>query len=410
LANVNGDRCVDLVAGAPHTGRTTKDRGAVDILLMTPTLPQTTTVVRIDGPQGGSLFGSSLAMTRHGDVRDLWVGAPGYSTAAGTGIGAVLHYTIAPGAAPVLAQTVLNPNPVAGDHFGALLDSGTGLTSTADPTKKDAFVLVGTPDKTVVAAGTGAQPGAGEVEWIRSLVTTGAGSIVTTLNQSGTTATPERGDHFGAAIAAGDVGQPTLIGTPGEDVQGVVDAGLLGWTILHADGSRPFLRTTDQTKSDVAGTAEPGDQFASSVLLDRTVRNIDGDYLAVVGVPGEDVGKVKDAGQVQRFWVSDIENGVPAELTPVLVQGGSQLRDRVEAGDRVGASLSLRLLDDGSVPAGLLAPVIGIPGEGGATSSGAGIVAYATDVAGQTPWHLVGYSGGAVTGLHYGAVLGRVSQ
>ena len=341
LANINGDVCVDLVVGAPNTGTTSHNRGAVDVLLMTPTLPQTTTVVRIDGPQPGSLFGSSLAMTQHGNVRDLWVGAPGYSSGAGTGIGAVLHYTIAPGGTPVLAQTIVNTDPVAFDHFGAVLDSGTGLTSTADPTKQDAFVMVGTPDRTVEGPGTGPQPGAGEVEWIRSLATTGAGSIMAVLNEATpSTITAERGDHFGFSIAAGDVGQPTLIGDPGEDLRTTVDAGLVARTSLAADGSVAHIYTFDQSQPNIAGSAEQGDQFGYRVGLDPSAVSPDGaGMLGLVGVPGEDIGSVRDAGQVQRrAWVGD----EPASTRAGQIPGS----DRTGRGEAVAmtAQATTRLL------------------------------------------------------------------
>lgn len=406
LANINGDRCVDLVVGAPGTGSTAKSRGAVDILLMTPTLPELTTAARIDGPQAGSRFGAALAVTRHGSVVDLWVGAPGYSTPTVAEAGAVLRYTIGPSGVPALTQIITLDHPVAGDHFGAVLDSGTGLTSSADPAKKDAFVMVGTPDRTVDGPGTGPQAGAGEVQWIRSLATTGAGSIMAVLSEATpSTTTAERGDHFGFSISAGDVGQPTLIGVPGEDLRTTVDAGLVARTAVAADGTVAHITTFDQSRADVPGSAEAGDQFGYSVTLNPTAPSGDGGILAFVGAPGEDIGSVRDAGEVQRFWMYANPSVGSTDVPPLLYQGNGGLRDLVEAGDRVGATLSMRL----AAADGTLGPVVGVPGESGATSAAAGIAEYSTNRNGDNVWRLTGYYAGAVSGLHYGAVLARLA-
>ncbi len=408
--NVNGDRCVDLVIGAPHTGQTLKDRGAVDIMLMTPTLPQTTSLVRIDGPQAGDLFGTAVTMTRRGADRDLWVGAPGYSAGGKTGIGAVFRYTIAPGSAPVLAQTILAPTPVAGDHFGAVLGWANGIPSTSSPGNFDSFVVVGSPDRTV-----NGQAGAGEVEWIRSAVTTGDGSELFTVNEglSGLGLTVKKGDHFGFSLAVGGAASPTLIGIPGRDIGTAVDAGAVAIVSMYTNGQLyPDRYTLHQSQAGVGGVAESGDQFGDAVAVNYTYQPRDDTVVGWVGVPGEGVGKVAHAGQVQRFGVSTFYP--PEEIAPLLTQGKGGLKDTIEANDRVGASLALQLMDPAADPghAGVTpvpeSPVIGVPGEGGAHTTGAGIVAYGTDEQGIPPWRLGGYYGGAVSGLHYGAVLAQL--
>jgi hypothetical protein len=249
-------------------------------------------------------------------------------------------------------------------------------------------------------------PGAGEVEWIRSLNTTGAGSIAAVLSEASPgTITAEAGDHFGFSIAAGDVGQPTLIGDPGEDLRTTVDAGLVARTTLSADAAQPFAFTFDQSQPNVPGSAEAGDQFGYAVALNPTAPSGDGGMMAFVGVPGEDIGSVRDAGEVQRFWMYANPAVGSTDVPPLLYQGNGGLQDRVEAGDRVGASLSMRLASSD----GTLGPVIGVPGESGASAPGAGIAEYSANRNGDNGWRLTGFYGGAVTGLHYGAVLAQIA-
>lgn len=407
VANVNGDACADLLVGAPHTGTTLKDRGAVDIVLMTPTLPQTTSLVRIDGPQAGDLFGTAVTMTRRGADRDLWVGAPGYSTGGQTGVGAVFHYTIAPGSAPVLAQTILAPSPVAGDHFGAVLGWGNGIPSTSSPGNFDNFVVVGSPDRTV-----NGQAGAGEVEWIRSAATTGDGSELFTVNEglAGLGLTVKKGDHFGFSLAVGGAASPTLIGIPGRDIGAAVDAGAVAVVSMYINGQLyPDRYTVHQSQNGYSGVAESGDQFGYAVAINDTYQPKDDTVVGWVGVPGEGVGQVAHAGQVQRFGFSTFYP--PGEIAPLLTQGKGGLKDTIEANDRVGASLALQLKAPYSTATTPIpqSPVIGVPGEGGAHTSGAGIVAYGTDEQGLPPWRLGGYYGGAVSGLHFGAVLAQLA-
>ncbi|MGC4836283.1 hypothetical protein ACLQ3D_17465 [Micromonospora vinacea] len=115
---------------------------------------------------------------------------------------------------------------------------------------------------------------------------------IITQRTAGVPDDPEAEDHFGAALAVGDVTgdgrADVLVGTPGEDIGSRVDAGSI--TLLK--GSAAGLTGTgaqalDQNHSAVPDASENGDKFGSSIALlnlDRT-----GGLDAVVASPGEEV-------------------------------------------------------------------------------------------------------------------------
>jgi hypothetical protein len=175
------------------------------------------------------------------------------------------------------------------------------------------------------------------------------------------------GDEFGAALAVtyrlapgtiGDRIHDLWVGAPGHDVGGKVDAGAIYRYALSPSGVATYLESITQNSRLVPGAAEPGDRFGS-VLGGSSVRNG-----VVVGVPDEDVGRLKDAGIVQRIRT----NLTTEALT--RGQGYSQntrgVHGRAEAGDRFGAAMS-----GGSTYGG---HTIGVPGEDVGRAKDAGAV------------------------------------
>jgi hypothetical protein len=179
--------------------------------------------------------------------------------------------------------------------------------------------------------------------------------LVLSQDTIGVPGTAEKGDRFGSAVhlvADRPVGFATLVvGTPGEDVGTRKDAGSVTIAQVSTDLELPGItptRTVDQNSTGMAGAAEAGDQLGAAVSSIR-----DGSVIRfLAGAPGEDVGRVRDAGQVQtvgdgRSWTQK-SKGVPGS---------------VEAGDRLGASLA------GSPATGATRVLVGIPGEDGATGA-----------------------------------------
>jgi hypothetical protein len=179
----------------------------------------------------------------------------------------------------------------------------------------------------------------------------------------------EPGDHFGAALAG-----TYFTGVPGEDVGSAVDAGMVVAGTI--DG-------ITQNNEGVPGAPESGDQFGTSLAVYRSHQYEPTHEFLYIGVPGEDLGTAKDAGQVATIYVSTDGFGV-------FGRGGlseDPTAGTVDAGDRFGATLgSYRVLNPGGGEgrewSGLL--LIGAPG----SRSGAGEVITAE----------TGYEGDELTG------------
>ncbi|WP_255950223.1 FG-GAP-like repeat-containing protein [Streptomyces odontomachi] len=126
------------------------------------------------------------------------------------------------------------------------------------------------------------------------------GEDTVTQDSTGVPGASESGDGFGYEVSMGDVdgdGYDDLaIGAPGEDLNGIADAGMV--TVLHGSSigfREPRAQALAQDTPGVPGDNEAGDGFGGEVFLSDTTG--DGKADLVVGVPWENGGN----GQAVAF-------------------------------------------------------------------------------------------------------------
>jgi hypothetical protein len=175
--------------------------------------------------------------------------------------------------------------------------------------------------------------------------------------------TPEVGDMFGAALAAGDFDNDGFadlaVGAPGEAVGAADAAGAV--SVLY--GSATGLTTSGgQLFTQVGGTAEGGDQFGSALATG----DFDNDGFAdlAVGAPFEAVGASFAAGAVS------VLQGSAGGLTATGGQLFTQVGGAVEAGDVFGSALAAGDFNNN----GFADLAAGAPGEAVGSAGGAGAV------------------------------------
>jgi FG-GAP repeat protein len=387
--DLNGDEADDMLVGAPgtpglggggQTGRVHVFYGSVNGVL-------TAGGVLENHAEPGDEFGAALAVgwkknteTRYG-VRELWIGAPGHDVAGKVDAGAVFRYDISEHGITYV-ETVTQDSPLvpgvaeAGDRFGEVLAIAG---------------MVGVPSEDI-----GTAKDAGTVLALRIDDETDALIMGTEWNQNtaGVPGVAEAGDRFGAALSGG------AVGVPGEDIGTVKDAGIV--QILGG----PAI---SQNSRWIPGKVEAGDRFGAAVSMGYRIQDYDArscfemDSLAI-GVPGEDIGSVKDAGAVlltqprlrQAHFNRNLDYCPPEALSQ-----GDGLPGKAEAGDQVGATLGLRPGDAEAQNSQRDTLLIGVPGEDVAAVKDAGrVISRSRDE--ETS---IGYSGGDVGGMRFGTFL-----
>ncbi|GAB3430136.1 integrin alpha [Flindersiella endophytica] len=209
------------------------------------------------------------------------------------------------------------------------------------------YIAVGIPDEDI---GTVANAGAVEIHH-----PSGKTSVLTAPGY-------QAGDRFGAVTLAkdltGDGRDELIVGAPGRDLYGVVDAGA-AYLYRGTSTGYQYWRMLGQAYSGVPGRAQAGAAFGAA--LGFTYGN---EGLALyVGAPYTDVDGATDAGLVVGIEFS----GATIVATEVLTESSRSGWEQPEAGDRFGSAIGTGALE------------IGAPGETVNGQAAAGAVFVSTD-------------------------------
>ena len=347
ISDLDGDAFTDPVVGVSRSGP-----GAVGAYLAVDASGGGTNVnPGNDFPNlnASPTFGSSISeldVDRDG-CDDLVVGDPGH---AGGGAVDLLYGGSQFGidyarSGQIAARTAADRygSAVAVDHY---VRAGVGVTD----------LWIGAPGRTV-----GGLAGAGAVDHY-TLDDTGTATFVESIteNDSRLGGAAHVGAHFGAVLdtAAEHNGPAVLIGAPNDTVSGAVGAGAVAWLqVSTATGLVASAAVISQDTAGVPGAAESGDDFGAAIVASGTS--------IAVGVPGEDVGSLVDAGLVQTFTVGPTGALVAG---PAWTQDSAGVPGTAEPGDQFGAAVTAGLAESTTFL------WIGSPGEDLGSTSNAGDV------------------------------------
>ena len=200
----------------------------------------------------------------------------------------------------------------------------------------------------------------------------GAGGQLFSQDAADVAGTAEADDRFGAALAAGDFNNngfaDLAIGVPFEDIGASFQAGAVNVLYgaaggLAAAGDQQFW----QGAGGVVGTAEDFDQFGFA--LDVGDFNDNGFADLAVGVPGESIGAIAEAGAVNVFYGAGA-GGLAGAGGQLFSQDAAGVAGAAEAFDHFGWAVSAG--DFNSNDFADLA--VGVPGEDLGAASDAGAV------------------------------------
>jgi hypothetical protein len=397
FGDFDGDDRLDLAVGAPGEnggrGAVTVIPGGEDGLDTSRARTFTQSTRGIAGrAQRGDRFGAALAAgDLNGDGRDdLAIGTPGdrVRRRPGSGAATVLYGSPdglrAAGSGFVHQRRAFVPGASErGDGFGAaLLIENLNGDGRAD-------LVAGAPGEDVGRRARDA--GAATVVYGDAAGLARRGARNLSQAGRGTPGSPRAGERFGATFAGGDFdGDGTgdlAVGVPRETVRGAAGAGALVVYPGSQQGvSRAKGRIVHQNTSGVPERAERGDGLGRALAAG----DLDGDGRddLVAGVPGEDLGRRKNAGAV-IVLLGGAEDGVTTAGARLLHQGTPGVLDRLERGDALGATLTAGDLNGD----GLADLAAGAPGERVARGRRAGAAnvvfgaAGGPSTAGNQIWH-----------------------
>jgi hypothetical protein len=261
--------------------------------------------------------------------------------------------------------------PVAG---GPETDDNLGSSCTSADFNGDGYadLAIGVPNENPTSSALMAYAGAVNILYGGPTGLTASGNrFLSQDDPADIPGTAEGSDWFGTSLAAGDFngdGYADLaIGVRGENVSFLRDAGAVN--ILY--GSASGLGTAnaqiwDQSTAGVPGDPEEFDYFGEALA----VGDFDADGFAdlAVGVPGEDIGGIADAGSVYILYGST--SGLGASGAAGFDQDNPAIAGAAEDNDRFGHALAVGDFDaDGYDDL-----AVGSPTEDVDADSGCGVV------------------------------------
>lgn len=220
----------------------------------------------------------------------------------------------------------------------------------------------------LVVGALGRDDGGGAVE-----VYYGSSSGLSTTSQTWDQDSPsvpgvqEPGDRFGGSVILGDFNgdgyEDLAIGVAKEDIGSTIEAGAVN--VLYGDSGGLTAQGSQvwhQNSSQIHGASEAGDRFGSALVSGDF--NADGYMDLAIGVPGEDIGAIQDAGAINVIYGS--VSGLTSVGNEIWYQSnmpgsfglGSNLYDS-QAGDNFGSALASGDFDAN----GYDDLAIGVPGE-----------------------------------------------
>ncbi|WP_249126188.1 trypsin-like serine protease [Streptomyces sp. A2-16] len=165
----------------------------------------------------------------------------------------------------------------------------------------------------------------------------GKGTLALSQNTAGVSGGAEENDQFGSALAVVDHNldgyTDLVVGTPAEDIGSAADAGLVQVLYGSAEGltkgpAELALEQGQGAGSILASASEAGDRMGHSLAAGVTTA---GDPYLVIGVPGEDLDGLANAGS--SFYLRGSTNRA-------INQGSAGVHGTVEAEDRFGTTVA----------------------------------------------------------------------
>jgi len=385
----NGDGVDDLAIGVPREDVGANDAGAVNVIYGRTRAGLVTDRNQVwsqsgdvlDNAESGDLFGSSLAAGDFdGDVYDdLAIGVPGEDLVSDGNnhgnAGAVNVLYGGDGGLSILEDEFWNQGSSlvagtmeSGDAFGASLAAGDF--------DNDDFVdlAIGAPTE-AIQVGDENRSGAGAVNVMYGSSTGLSGYGDKVFSQSGAVVgTPESWDTFGGSLAAGDFDNDDrddlAIGVPREDLSDPDVANEGSVNVLYGTDVSGLSTTGNELfnqEGSIVGVPESTDSFGWS--LAAADFDHDGRDDLAVGVPGEDIGDIVNAGAVNVIYGVN-SAGLGTADNELFSQDPDFIEGSPEEGDTLGSSLAVGNFDGDSF--GDLS--IGVPGESLGADISAGVV------------------------------------